>query len=135
MLNTCENWLGLVNSWVYYARQIHDIYQVLPYLVDFKALLSKVVFSKCSFIWNKELVHIWNDRKAQKLLVHRTYIFSIIFDTATCSATSDDNVGIMTTPLFGVGQCTGLFLQEMAWHLLVAKPLSEQMLTHCQLDY
>ena len=65
MLNTCENWLGLVNSWVYYARQIHDIYQVLPYLVDFKAPLSKVIFSKC-FIWNKELVNIWNDRKAQK---------------------------------------------------------------------
>ena len=26
---TCENWLGLVNSCVYYAQQTHEIYQVL----------------------------------------------------------------------------------------------------------
>ena len=49
-----------------------QIYQVLPYSVDFKAPrelwnpLSKTVLSKYSFIWNKGPVNIWNDRKAQK---------------------------------------------------------------------
>ena len=49
MSETFENWLGLVKSCIYYARQTHEIYQVLPYSVDFKApgelwnLLSKIV--------------------------------------------------------------------------------------------
>ena len=38
MPETCENWLGLVNSCVYYARQTRENHQVLPYSVDFKAL-------------------------------------------------------------------------------------------------
>ena len=37
MLKTCENWLSLVNSYVYYAHQILKIYYVLPYTVDIKA--------------------------------------------------------------------------------------------------
>ena len=37
MPETGENWLGFVNSWVYFARQIHKIYQVLPYSVDLTA--------------------------------------------------------------------------------------------------
>ena len=37
MPKTCENWLGLVNSCIYYAHQTPEIYQVLPYSVDFKA--------------------------------------------------------------------------------------------------
>ena len=37
MPGTCENLLGLVNSCVYYARQIKQIYQVLPYSVDVNA--------------------------------------------------------------------------------------------------
>ena len=37
MPETCEHLLAIVNSCVYYARQTHDIYQVPPYLVDFKA--------------------------------------------------------------------------------------------------
>ena len=37
MPETCENWLGLVNSRVNYTRQTRDIYQALPYPVDFKA--------------------------------------------------------------------------------------------------
>ena len=37
MPETWENWLGLVNSYVYYPRQIHEINQVLPYWVDSKA--------------------------------------------------------------------------------------------------
>ena len=32
MPKTCENWLGPVNSWVYYANQTREIYQVLPCL-------------------------------------------------------------------------------------------------------
>ena len=36
MPETCENWLGLVNNCIYYARQTHEIYQVLPQ-VYFKA--------------------------------------------------------------------------------------------------
>ena len=37
MFETCENWLGLVNSCIYYAHQTHEIYQALPYSADFKA--------------------------------------------------------------------------------------------------
>ena len=37
MPETCENWPGLVNSCIYYAHQTHEIYQVLPSSVDFKA--------------------------------------------------------------------------------------------------
>ena len=37
MPKTCENCLGLVSIFIYYARQTHEIYQVLPYSVDFKA--------------------------------------------------------------------------------------------------
>ena len=70
MPETCENWLGFVNSCIYYARQTHKIYHVLPYSVDFKAPgelwnpLSKAVLSRCNFIWSKGPVNIWNDRKA-----------------------------------------------------------------------
>ena len=38
MLKTCENWLSLANSCVYYARQTREIHQELPYLVDFKGM-------------------------------------------------------------------------------------------------
>ena len=37
MPETCENWLGLVNSCLHYVRQTHDIHKALPYSVDFKA--------------------------------------------------------------------------------------------------
>ena len=59
MCETCKNWLGLVNSCVYYARQIREIYQVLSYSVDPKAPrelwspLSKAVLCKYSFVSNK----------------------------------------------------------------------------------
>ena len=33
MPETCEDWLGLVISPGYYARQTREIYQVLPYSV------------------------------------------------------------------------------------------------------
>ena len=58
-LERCENWLGLVNCCVYYARYILEIYQVQLYSVDFKAPgelwnpPSKTLLSKCYFIWNK----------------------------------------------------------------------------------
>ena len=29
MPETCENWLGPVNSWIYYDRQTREMYQVL----------------------------------------------------------------------------------------------------------
>ena len=61
---TCKKWLGLVNICAYSAHQTHEIYQVLPYSVDFKAPgelrnpLSKTVLSKWSFISNKGPVNI-----------------------------------------------------------------------------
>ena len=63
MPEACQKWLGLVNSDIYYACQIHEIYQILPYSVDFKAPwelwnpLSKTVFCKfCKFeIKDKDL--------------------------------------------------------------------------------
>ena len=51
MSETCDNWIGLVNSCVYYAQQAREIYQVVPYSVDLKAsgelwnLMSKTVLS------------------------------------------------------------------------------------------
>ena len=66
MPETCENWLGLVHSWVYYARQTPKIDQVLPYSVDFRApdeLWNPL--SKCSVIWNKRPRKVSNDRKVQ----------------------------------------------------------------------
>ena len=59
MPETCENRLGLVNIYVYRARHIREINQVLPNSVEFKAPeelwnpLSKTVLRECSFIWNK----------------------------------------------------------------------------------
>ena len=56
--------IGLENCCIYYAHQTHEIYQVLPYSVDFKTPgelwnpLSKTVLSKCNFIWNKGPVNI-----------------------------------------------------------------------------
>ena len=37
MPEICENWLGLVNIYIYFAHQTHEICQILPYSVDFKA--------------------------------------------------------------------------------------------------
>ena len=38
MPDTCENLLGLVDSYVFYVRHTREIYQeVLPYSVDFEA--------------------------------------------------------------------------------------------------
>ena len=71
MPKTWEDLSSLVNSCVYYARQTCEIYQILPYSVDFKApaelwnLLSKIVLSKCSFTWNKGSVSIWKDPKTK----------------------------------------------------------------------
>ena len=52
MPETYENWFDIVNSCIYYIHQTHEIYQVLPYSVDFKTpgelwnRLSKTVLSK-----------------------------------------------------------------------------------------
>ena len=50
MLETCENWLGFVNSYIYYAYQTHEIYQVLPYSVDLKAPVE---------LWNPFFNFVW----------------------------------------------------------------------------
>ena len=56
MPENCENWLGFIKSYIHYAYQTHETYQLLPYSVDFKAagelwnLPSKTILSKCSFI-------------------------------------------------------------------------------------
>ena len=52
--------------------QAREIYQKLPYSVDFNAPwelwnpLGKTVFNECSFIWYNGPVYTWSDRKAQK---------------------------------------------------------------------
>ena len=71
MPEICENCLSLINSCIYYAYQVNEINQVLPYSVGFKALaelwnsLGKTVLSKCSYIWNKWPVNIWNYRETK----------------------------------------------------------------------
>ena len=63
---------GIVKSCIYSTHQTHEIYQVLTYSMDFKALVelwnpwSKTVLSKCTFIWNKGPVNIKSYCKAQK---------------------------------------------------------------------
>ena len=37
MFETCEYWLGFIDCCIYYARQTCEIYQLLPYSVDFKS--------------------------------------------------------------------------------------------------
>ena len=48
MTQPCENWLSLVNICFYYARQTNDIYQALPYAVDFpgKQIILRYPYSK-----------------------------------------------------------------------------------------
>ena len=55
----------------YFAHPIREIYQVLPYSVDYRALGSFEIHlvhvrQYCSFISNKIPVNIRNDRKAPK---------------------------------------------------------------------
>ena len=75
MPDTCENWPHIANHCVQYAHQPCENYQVLLYSVDLKAPeelwnpMSKTVHTKCSSIWNKLPVNIWNDRKAEKEFV------------------------------------------------------------------
>ena len=73
-------WLGPGNSCVYYACQTLEIYQILPYSVDFKASgkpwnwLRLYLVNVVYWIW------IWkNDRKAVKPLVLRTGIYIFFF--------------------------------------------------------
>ena len=89
---TCEYWLALVKSCIYYAHQTCGICQVLPYWWDFKAqwelwnpLSKKTALSQCSFIWNKGPGNIDNDHKAQEKLVHRTCKYFSEFLTLSSS--------------------------------------------------
>ena len=72
MPETYENWLGLINSCANYAHKTREIYQVLPYSVDFKAPrelwnpLCKSVLSKYRSISYIGLLNFLNKRKARK---------------------------------------------------------------------
>ena len=61
MPETFENWFSLVNRCIYHAHQTCEIYQVLPYSMDFKAPwelwnpLSNTVRNKCSLFGLKAL--------------------------------------------------------------------------------
>ena len=90
MPETYENWLSLVNSYVYYAHQTHEIYQVhvLPYSVDYKAPrelwnpLSKTV-QLSTVITRSNLSRYYIGRfSSQQQNITCLLIFSLIFDTA-----------------------------------------------------
>ena len=71
MPKTCENWLGLVKSCVYYAHQTRGIYQLLSYSVDFKGSfqmqwIRQNLINEGFFFLINEPVNIWNNSKAQK---------------------------------------------------------------------
>ena len=74
MPETCETLLGLVNSCIYDAchSQNREIYQVLPFSMDFKPPgellnpMGKTVLSKCSVILNIGPVNIGNGLNARK---------------------------------------------------------------------
>ena len=42
MPEICENWLSFVDRYIYYAHQMYEIYQILPYSVDFIAPRGKL---------------------------------------------------------------------------------------------
>ena len=79
MPETCEYWLGFVNSSIYYAQQTHEIYQALPYSVDYKAstgfeihwvrqYLVNVVLFGIKAVFEKSLEKLsaqWNDLSDQ----------------------------------------------------------------------
>ena len=50
MPDNCENWLGLINTDVYYACQNRQIYQMLPYSMDYKA--PSVEYKAHGELWN-----------------------------------------------------------------------------------
>ena len=82
---TCEIWLGLVNSCVYFARQTHKIYRVLPYSVDLgsfeihcvKQYLENVVLFGRKYLCTPEM----NVKLETNLYVGPVNI-SLIVDTA-----------------------------------------------------
>ena len=113
---TCEKWLDLINSYIYYAHhyiyyahQTREIYEVLPYSVDFKAPgklwypLSKTALSKCSFIWNKG--NIWNYTSRQK----RRHLKSVTISSASRSHSGCVlHQGMLSTPVPFVPWQSGL---------------------------
>ena len=45
MPETRQNRVGLVHSCILYAHQTNNIYQALPFVVDFKAFADQVILS------------------------------------------------------------------------------------------
>ena len=77
---TCENWLGLVNPCVYFGRQTQRNLPRDVLLREFQWFRGALaLISKCSFIWSKGLVNIWNDRKAQNLNARPVNIFPTFY--------------------------------------------------------
>ena len=60
MSETSENWLGLVNSFINDAHQTREIYQVLPYSVDFKTLQEFEIHWVRQYLVNLVLLRIKN---------------------------------------------------------------------------
>ena len=63
MPETCENWLSLVNSCIYYACQTREIYQVLLYSVDYiwndhKALFFFLIFDTGCLSWVQSVIYV-----------------------------------------------------------------------------
>ena len=58
MTETCENWLGLVNSYVYYVHQTREIYHV--------TLLLKDLLTSDMTIKLKRNLYVGPYRKSQK---------------------------------------------------------------------
>ena len=88
MPENCEHWLCFVNNFVYYTRQIREIYQVLPYSMDIKAFETHWVRQ---YLVNVVLfgVEIWDNLKAQKKHLRRTCkYFPNFWD---CMYVQDDN--------------------------------------------
>ena len=65
MPETCENWLGVANSCVYYAPQSHKIYQVLSYPVDFKLPESFEIHGVKQYLVNVVLFRIKTCKQLQ----------------------------------------------------------------------
>ena len=87
------------------------------------------VVSKCSFISNKGLVNIWNDRKAKNLLLRRTciqlpYVWHCCLRCFVfcCDLVSDEAQVYFTC----IGSHTIAILPEkQAWRMLIAPMLVE----------
>ena len=78
MPETCKNWLGFVNSCVYFTHQNRGIYQILPYSVDFEA-----PGELSNFVWSYDTQMKWT-----YTIFTMAMVFNYAYDVTIITCTS-----------------------------------------------